>query len=106
METAACPADETATIIYTSGSTGKPKGVMISYEAMYRSGSGACDFLKSHSSDRMLSYLPLAHVFERYLVQSQSLYAGFPLFFAEALDTFQHDLQRARPTLFLSVPRL
>ena len=106
METAACTADETATIIYTSGSTGKPKGVMISYEAMYRSGSGACDFLKSHSSDRMLSYLPLAHVFERYLVQSQSLYAGFPLFFAEALDTFQHDLQRARPTLFLSVPRL
>ena len=106
METAACPADETATIIYTSGSTGKPKGVMISYEAMYRSGSGVSDFVKSHSRDRMLSYLPLAHVFERWVVQSQSLYAGFPLFFAEALDTFQHDLQRARPTLFLSVPRL
>ena len=106
METAACPADDTATIIYTSGSTGKPKGVMISYEAMYRSGSGVCDFVKSHSRDRMLSYLPLAHVFERWVVQSQSLYAGFPLFFAEALDTFQHDLQRARPTLFLSVPRL
>ena len=106
METAACPADEIAAIIYTSGSTGKPKGVMISYEAMYRSGRGVSDFLKSHSSDRMLSYLPLAHVFERYLVQSQSLYAGFPLFFAETLDTFLHDLQRARPTLFISVPRL
>ena len=106
METAACPTDETATIIYTSGSTGKPKGVMISYEAMYRSGKGVSDFLKSHSSDRTLSYLPLAHVFERYLVQSQSLYAGIPLFFAETLDTFLHDLQRARPTLFISVPRL
>ena len=106
METAACPADETATIVYTSGSTGKPKGVMISYEAMYRSGRGVCDFLKSNSSDRMLSYLPLAHVFERYLVQSTSLYAGIPLFFAETLDTFLHDLQRARPTLFISVPRL
>ena len=71
METGACPADETATIIYTSGSTGKPKGVMISYEAMYRSGSGVSNFVKSHSRDRMLSYLPLAHVFERYLVQSR-----------------------------------
>ena len=105
-ETAPCPADETATIVYTSGSTGKPKGVMISYEAMYHSGRGVCDFLKSDSSDRMLSYLPLAHVFERYLVQSTSLYAGIPLFFAETLDTFLHDLQRARPTLFISVPRL
>ena len=105
-EIATCPADETATIVYTSGSTGKPKGVMISYEAMYHSGRGVCDLLKSDSSDRMLSYLPLAHVFERYLVQSTSLYAGIPLFFAETLDTFLHDLQRARPTLFISVPRL
>ena len=106
MEIAACPADETATIIYTSGSTGKPKGAMISFEAMYRSGRGVSDFLKLHSGDRVLSYLPLAHVAERYLVQSHSLYAGFPLFFAETLDTFLHDLQRARPTLFFSVPRL
>ena len=106
MEIAACPADETATIIYTSGSTGKPKGAMISFEAMYRSGRGVSDFLKSHPGDRMLSYLPLAHAFERYLVQSHSLYSGFALFFAETLDTFLHDLKRARPTIFISVPRL
>jgi long-chain acyl-CoA synthetase len=106
MKTEACPPDETATIIYTSGSTGTPKGVMISFEAMYLSGKGLSDFLKIHSGDRMLSYLPLAHVFERLGVQSGSLYNGFPLFFAESLDTFLDDLKRARPTLFISVPRL
>ena len=106
IETASCPSDETATIIYTSGSTGKPKGAMISFEAMYRSGRGLSDYLKTHSGDRALSYLPLAHVYSRFAGQSNSLYAGFPLFFAETLDTFLHDLQRARPTLFASVPRL
>ena len=106
MEIAPCPADETATIIYTSGSTGKPKGAMLSFEAMHRSGKGICDYLETHSGDRVLSYLPLAHVYERWVVQAHSLVAGFPLFFAESLDTFLHDLRRARPTLFISVPRL
>ena len=54
----------------------------------------------------MLSYLPLAHVAERAAVETQSLYYGFHLYFANSLDTFQEDLQRARPTLFFSVPRL
>jgi long-subunit acyl-CoA synthetase (AMP-forming) len=106
VELSTCPADETATIIYTSGSTGKPKGAMISFEAMYRSGKGLAEFVKSGTDDRMLSYLPLAHVLERLCGQSQYLYAGFPLFFAETLDTFVQDLQRTRPTLFASVPRL
>jgi len=57
-------------------------------------------------NDRMLSYLPLAHVAERAAVQTSSLFFGFQLFFANSLDTFQEDLQRARPTIFFSVPRL
>jgi long-chain acyl-CoA synthetase len=98
--------EETATIIYTSGSSGKPKGVMMSFSAMHKSASGICEYLKISANDRMLSYLPLAHAFERFIVESTSLYAGFPLYFAESLDTFLQDLQRARPTLFISVPRL
>ena len=55
----------------------------------------------------MLSYLPLAHVFERSWVEAASLVDGNThIFFAESLDTFLQDLQRARPTLFISVPRL
>ncbi len=98
--------DETATIIYTSGSTGNPKGVMTSFEAMLVTGRGISEYLGSHSGDRMLSYLPMSHSFERWIGECQSLYSGLHLFFAEALDTFIQDLQRARPTLFISVPRL
>ena len=56
--------------------------------------------------DRMLSYLPLAHVVERVLVEHGWLRTGMHVFFAESLDTFAADLQRARPTIFFSVPRL
>ncbi|WP_156503985.1 AMP-binding protein, partial [Oleiphilus sp. HI0066] len=99
-------ADELATIVYTSGSTGRPKGVMLSFGAMGVAASGASQALKLFTEDRMLSYLPLAHVFERYVVEQSSFYIGFELYFAEALDTFLQDLQRARPTVFVSVPRL
>jgi len=54
----------------------------------------------------MLSYLPLAHVAERLVVENQSTYHGFHVFFAESLETFPLDLRRARPTVFFSVPRL
>jgi long-chain acyl-CoA synthetase len=56
--------------------------------------------------DRMLSYLPLAHVVERVLVEHGWLATGMHVFFAESLETFTTDLQRARPTIFFSVPRL
>ncbi len=56
--------------------------------------------------DRVLSYLPLAHVFERFVVGMGLLYAGFRLWFAESPGTFQDDLRRARPTVFLAVPRI
>ncbi|MEC7377521.1 MAG: AMP-binding protein, partial [Pseudomonadota bacterium] len=99
-------AEELATIVYTSGSTGKPKGVMLSFGNMAFAAEGGMEVLKVSSDERMLSYLPLAHVFERTFVELASLYAGFQLYFAESLDTFVQDLQRAQPTLFLSVPRL
>lgn len=99
-------ADELATIVYTSGSTGRPKGVMLSFGNMAFAAAGGTETLGVGPNERILSYLPLAHVFERTFVELGSLYAGFQLYFAESLDTFVQDLQRAQPTLFLSVPRL
>ncbi|KZZ78276.1 AMP-binding acetyl-CoA synthetase, partial [Oleiphilus sp. HI0133] len=99
-------ADELATIVYTSGSTGRPKGVMLSFGALGIAASGAAQALELYPEDRMLSYLPLAHVFERYVVEQSSFFRGFELYFAEDLNTFLQDLQRARPTVFVSVPRL
>jgi long-chain acyl-CoA synthetase len=104
-------ADELAMILYTSGSTGTPKGVMTSFGAISRTGRGIADDTRSRvgagQASRMISYLPLAHSFERSWVEAASLIdGGTHLFFAESLDTFLQDLQRARPTLFISVPRL
>ena len=103
-------AEDLAMIIYTSGSTGQPKGAMIDFGAVTRVGEGAVQDVRQRvgqGESRMLSYLPLAHSYERAWVGAASLVDGNEhLFFAESLDTFLQDLQRARPTLFLSVPRL
>ncbi|MDE2421627.1 MAG: AMP-binding protein [Gammaproteobacteria bacterium] len=95
-----------ATIVYTSGSTGQPKGVMHSFHSMTGGMQGLKDEMGVTENDRMLSYLPLAHVAERAAVETNSLYSGFRVYFAETLETFQADMKRARPTIFFSVPRL
>ena len=97
---------ELATIMYTSGSTGTPKGVMLSFEAMAVPAQQIRALYEITTTDRMLSYLPLAHTFERMVVETVSIIAGMHLYFAESLDTVLEDLQRAHPTIFVSVPRL
>jgi len=95
-----------STIIYTSGTTGRPKGVVQSYRAVAWGIKSATQRIRMDSHDRYISYLPLAHVAERMVVEQASLRYGGQVFFAESLDTFVQDLQRARPTIFFSVPRL
>ena len=100
-----------AILMYTSGSTGTPKGVMHNFKGVTEAASIEIDavreFIGPNVPIRILSYLPLSHVFERAWVECTSLvYGEIHLFFAESLDTFVKDLQRAKPTVFLSVPRL
>ncbi len=100
-------ADELSTIMYTSGTTGAPKGVMHSFGTFaWGVQSGLRRVTAIDSNARMLSYLPLSHVAERTLVEHGVLATGMHVFFAESLETFTSDLQRARPTVFFSVPRL
>jgi long-chain acyl-CoA synthetase len=100
-----------AILLYTSGSTGTPKGVMHSFERITKVAENINKDIRTRIGDiednRILSYLPLAHVFERAWVEASSLVDGKThVFFAESLDTFVKDLNRARPTTFISVPRL
>jgi long-chain acyl-CoA synthetase len=104
-------ADELAMIIYTSGSTGTPKGAMISFGAVSAVGKGYTEDLaprmEANQRWRVMSYLPLAHSYERAVISAPAWHSGrLHIFFAESLDTFVADLNRARPNLFLSVPRL
>lgn len=99
-------AEDLATIIYTSGTTGLPKGVMHSFANLGFAASRGSQLFGLNESDRLLSYLPLCHVAERMFVEMASIYTGQTVFFAESLDTFLVDLQRARPTALFGVPRI
>jgi long-chain acyl-CoA synthetase len=100
-------ASDLGTIMYTSGTTGAPKGVMHSFGTFaWGVASGLRRVTAIDGNARMLSYLPLSHVAERTLVEHGQLATGMHVYFAESLDTFTKDLQRAKPTVFFSVPRL
>ncbi|QSX33934.1 AMP-binding protein [Shewanella avicenniae] len=98
--------DQVMTLIYTSGSTGKPKGAVQTFGAYSWTCKAVVRDLKADHNDRLISYLPLAHITERVAIEGSSFYAGCPVAFVESLETFVVDVQRMRPTVFFSVPRL
>ena len=98
--------NDLATIVYTSGSTGVPKGVMQSFATLLSAARELRLTYQVTTSDRALSYLPLAHVAERIFIQSSLMVCGFTVYFANSIETFVEDLNRSKPTLFFSVPRL
>jgi long-chain acyl-CoA synthetase len=100
------PGDDLSTIIYTSGTTGTPKGVMHSFNTFGFDAKVLAQLIKLNDKERVLSYLPLAHIVERAGMEGTAIYLGYRIFFSEGIDTFLIDLNRARPTIFLSVPRL
>jgi len=99
--------DDLAFICYTSGTTGMPKGAMILHRNIIADASSAVTLeLGLTQTDVHLSYLPLAHIFER-LVQCALFMLGASVGFYHG-NTLEltDDLQALRPTLFPSVPRL
>ncbi len=98
--------DSVMTIVYTSGSTGNPKGVVHNYESVCWAAFQSLNELGTNQHDRILSYLPLAHITERVLVEIASFYSNTRIDFIESLDTFSRDVNATQPTLFISVPRL
>ena len=100
------PMDDLMTIIYTSGTTGNPKGVMHTYRSFSSGVQNATRVLKINKDDRYLSFLPLSHIAERFMVLGCSTYGCSDVSFVESLDTFGENLQTTRPTLLFAVPRI
>jgi long-chain acyl-CoA synthetase len=100
------PPDDLATIIYTSGTTGTPKGVMHSFANIAYDAKTLDNLIGLTEKERFISYLPLAHIVERAGLEGSALNLGCQVFFSAGIETFLADLNRAQPTIFLSVPRL
>lgn len=94
------------TLVYTSGTTGHPKGVMLPYRAIFKAIECVGGVIKLKENEKYFSYLPLAHIAERMVVEMNSLYHGGEISFVESLDTFAKNLTDTEPTIFFGVPRI
>lgn len=94
-----------ATIIYTSGSTGKPKGVELTHGNLVSQIHDTSVFFHLASDDVVLSFLPLAHIFER-MVMMFYITQGVSVYFADDIKNVAVFLREVRPTLMTTVPRV
>ncbi|KAI3444424.1 hypothetical protein Pfo_001089 [Paulownia fortunei] len=99
------------TIMYTSGTTGDPKGVMISNESILSIISGVNHHLESMSeefseADVYLSYLPLAHIFDR-VIEELFISKGASIgFWHKDIKQLLDDIKELKPTALCAVPRV
>ncbi len=101
--------DDMATLIYTSGTTGVPKGVMLSHHNIAGNALAARELFpfdpKEYDNPTVLSYLPLAHMFERTASYIYA-FAGLPPYYIEDIDDIREDFSRVQPVYLVTVPRL
>ncbi|MHC4457130.1 MAG: AMP-dependent synthetase/ligase [Planctomycetota bacterium] len=97
---------DTAMMIYTSGTTGPPKGAMITHANILSMVDAFTTAIPVYRSDEMLSYLPLAHIYENLISLFQAIQGGTTVNFVESIDTLPQNLREVSPTIFASVPRI
>ncbi len=98
--------EDIATIVYTSGTTGEAKGVMLSHNNILSNAFTAAKRFHFTPADAVLSYLPLAHMFERTCNYYTVLFVGGTIGYAENLSTAAQDAEEIRPTIALATPRV
>ena len=98
--------DDVVTLIYTSGTTGPPKAVMLTHRNIAASADGLADLVEVGPDDRVLSYLPLAHIAERMVSEFRAYRYGNPTWFLDGLPNLGARLREVRPTHFFGVPRV
>uniref|UniRef100_A0AAX7SSY7 Long-chain-fatty-acid--CoA ligase n=1 Tax=Astatotilapia calliptera TaxID=8154 RepID=A0AAX7SSY7_ASTCA len=96
-----------AVVCFTSGTTGKPKGAMITHGNIASNTSSVIKILEIQQDDVSISYLPLAHMFERMIqVVSMFCYGARVGFYQGDISLLMDDIKTLKPTFFPVVPRL
>jgi long-chain acyl-CoA synthetase len=97
--------EDLATIIYTSGTTGNPKGVMLSHANLLSNVIACQPIIPADEHSRVLSFLPVCHVYER-MLHYLYMYCGSSIYFAESMETIGENIREVKPQVFTAVPRL
>ena len=106
--------DDLACLIYTSGTGGAPRGVRQHHGAIMRNIAGAITVIEQDFPDPppeakgeiFLSFLPLSHAYEHTAGQYMPMGMGGQIIYAEGLDKLASNIEEARPTFMVVVPRL
>ena len=102
--------EDLATIIYTSGTTGRPKGVMLTHHNIVSNVLASDPRIPrvkglQNSDIRILSFLPICHIFERMLFYLYQ-YNGYSVYFAESIEKMGDNIKEVKPHIMSVVPRL
>ena len=102
--------EDLATIIFTSGTTGKPKGVMLTHQNIVSNVLASNPRIPrvkgmEFSDIKVLSFLPICHIFERMLFYLYQ-YNGYAIYFAESIEKMGDNIKEVQPHIMSVVPRL
>ena len=98
---------DVATIVYTSGTTGDPKGAMLTHDNFTKTLAAGLNVMGLTGGEhRLISYLPLSHIFERLIGEWAAVTLGAEVWFAESIQKLVANLKECRPTVFIGVPRV
>ena len=98
--------EDLATLIYTSGTTGPSKGAMLTHGNLLANSESSQAALDLNEQDMTLSFLPIAHSFERTAGYYTVVLAGGTISYAEGLGQIAQNLLEVNPTIVLTVPRV
>src|SRR5262249_10118418 len=98
--------DDLLTLIYTSGTTGPPKGVEITHAQMLAELTAMSTLTPVSVGDRTISYLPMAHVAQRFCSHYNAIFTGMEATAVADPKDLPGALREVRPTFFGAVPRV